>query len=435
MLLDRPADLPKPTDDVGDTALNGYRFVDVSAGKTLVSALLCPNCHGNELDLKESGVGASLQFVVVCRTCGDIVTTPQSATVGETRQSELAARLCVVGKDCGISFTKLKNLFGDMNAPLPMHLKTYQNTAEKVHEASMAAARDVMQEAATAVRGAQMFEDGEDHVNNADDLLDICVSYDGTWQKRGHTSNFGVGAVIEVNTGLVLDFSVHSKYCHGCNLGPKEDAEGYQAWMESHKDVCQKNFGGSSNAMEVAAAGVIFSRSLELHKLQYVTMLSDGDSKAYTHVAGLGVYDKDIQKEDCVNHVAKRMYSGMEKLKKSKKGLGGKGKLTNVMMRKLTNYYATALKDNAPDVTKMQKGVYTQVSCTHTLLMKHHGILLALAEKTHGATTTATTRWLLLGNCLCHAHIAQPSRGTLQRSWCPSTTGCPIGACFKGAAE
>ncbi|CAN8025342.1 unnamed protein product [Ixodes persulcatus] len=83
-----------------------------------------------------------------------------------------------------------------MNAPSPMHLKTYQKTAEKVHEASMAAARDVMQEAATAVRGAQMFEDGEDHVNNADDLLEICV-------------------IIEVNTGLVLDFSVHSKYCHG----------------------------------------------------------------------------------------------------------------------------------------------------------------------------------------------------------------------------
>ncbi|KAG0427553.1 hypothetical protein HPB47_025387, partial [Ixodes persulcatus] len=132
-LLDRPADLPKPTDDVRDAALNGYRFVDVSAVKTLVSALLCPNCHGNELDLKESGVGASLQFVVVCRACGDIVTMPQSATVGETRQSELAARLCVVGKDCGISFTKLKNLFGGMNAPSLMHLKTYQNTAEKCY--------------------------------------------------------------------------------------------------------------------------------------------------------------------------------------------------------------------------------------------------------------------------------------------------------------
>ncbi|KAG0419846.1 hypothetical protein HPB47_003840 [Ixodes persulcatus] len=224
-LLNRPADLPKPTDDNRDAALNGYRFVDVSAVKTLVSALLCPNCHGNELDLKQKLRWSQSSVDVVCGACGDIVTTSQSATVGETRQSELAVRLRVVGKDCGISFTKLENLFGGMNAPSPMHLKTYQNTAEKVHEASMAAAHVVMQEAATAVR-AQMSEDGEGHVNNADELLDVCVSYDGTWQKRGHTSNFGVGAVIEVNTGLVLDFSVHTKYCHGCNLGPKEDAEG-----------------------------------------------------------------------------------------------------------------------------------------------------------------------------------------------------------------
>ncbi|EEC01680.1 hypothetical protein IscW_ISCW000307 [Ixodes scapularis] len=75
--------------------------------------------------------------------------------------------------------------------------------------------------------------------------------------------------------------------------------------------------------MEVVAEGVISSRSLKLHKLQYATMLSDNDSKAFTHIAGLGLYDKDIQKEDCVNHLAKRMYSGMEKLK-SKKGHRGR---------------------------------------------------------------------------------------------------------------
>ncbi|KAM7288683.1 hypothetical protein ISCGN_028877, partial [Ixodes scapularis] len=167
------------------------------------------------------------------------------ATVGgrrETQQSELPTRLCVVGKDCGISFTKLKNLFGGMNASSTMHLRTYRKTVEKVHKASMAAARDVMQEVATAMRGAQVSKDGEDHVNNADDLLGVCVNYDASTVR-------------------------------GCNLGPKEDAEGYQAWMESHKGVCQKNSGGSSNAVDVAAAGVIFSRSLKLHKLQYVTML------------------------------------------------------------------------------------------------------------------------------------------------------------------
>ncbi|EEC11650.1 conserved hypothetical protein [Ixodes scapularis] len=286
MLLDRSAGLPKPTDDVCNAALDGYRFVDVPAVKTLVSALLCTNCCGNGLDLKESGVEAYLhQFAVVCGACGDIATTPQSTSVGVIWCSELPTRLCVVARDHGISFTKLKTLLGGMSALSSMHLKTYQKTAEKVQEASMAAARDVKQEAATAVRGAQVSEDREGRVNNGDDLLNVCV-------------------IIEVTTGLVLDFSVHSKYRHGCNLGPKRDAEGYQAWVESHKDVCQKNFGGSSNAIEVVAAGIIFSRSLELHKLQYVTMLSDADSKVFTHVAGLGLYNEDIQKDDCVDHVA-----------------------------------------------------------------------------------------------------------------------------------
>ena len=38
-----------------------------------------------------------------------------------------------------------------------------------------------------------------------DDVLDVAVSYDGTWQKRGHTWNHGIGAVISVETGEVLD--------------------------------------------------------------------------------------------------------------------------------------------------------------------------------------------------------------------------------------
>lgn len=44
-----------------------------------------------------------------------------------------------------------------------------------------------------------------------------------------------------------------------------------------------------------------------------------------------------------------------------KKGLGGKGKVTKVVTKKLTAYYAAALKDNAPDVKKMQKGIFASL--------------------------------------------------------------------------
>lgn len=341
---------------------DGYRLLNVSAVQALIAALDCPKCHGGELSLRESGTGADLQFVVGCASCGDIVATPHSPSIGKSRQSELAMRLGVVGRDCGIGFTKLTNLFGGLNAPPPMHLKSHQKIAAKVHDAAMLAASEVMKEAAEAVRKGQPAAD----TSAENDLLDICITFDGTWHKRGHTSQFGVGVAIELETGFVIDFSVKSKYCHGCQMGPKEGSEGFEEWAQSHTETCQKNFEGSSNAMEVAAAATIFSRSVELHNMQYVAVLCDGDSKAFTHVASLELYDKPIQKEDCVNHVAKRMYAGLEKLKKAKKGLGGKGKLTNVVMKKLTSYYACALKDNAPDVKKMQRAVIASLLHTYS---------------------------------------------------------------------
>ncbi|KAM7314292.1 hypothetical protein ISCGN_004077, partial [Ixodes scapularis] len=91
-----------------------------------------------------------------------------------------------------------------------------------------------------------------------------------------------------------------SEYCHGCELGPKEDDEHFEEWAETHKATYQ-NYEGSSNAMEAQAAATIFSRSIELHNMQYVTVLCDGDSKAFTHVSSLDLYDKDIHKEDCDN--------------------------------------------------------------------------------------------------------------------------------------
>ena len=37
-------------------------------------------------------------------------------------------------------------------------------------------------------------------------LLDITISFDGTWAKRGHTSFFGIVYVISVDMGEVLDY-------------------------------------------------------------------------------------------------------------------------------------------------------------------------------------------------------------------------------------
>lgn len=74
------------------------------------------------------------------------------------------------------------------------------------------------------------------------EVLDIAVSFDGSWHKRGHTSNHGVGCVIELYTGLVIDYyCVLSKYCQHCAITKNELGERppeFAIWYEGHKQMC-----------------------------------------------------------------------------------------------------------------------------------------------------------------------------------------------------
>ena len=109
-----------------------------------------------------------------------------------------------------------------------------------------------------------------------DGILDIAVSYDGTWQRRGgggHSSHNGAGAVIDLLTGLPLDYEVLCNCCHQCLKGPKPEQPEYQDWREKHAVKCSKNYEGTSNSMEQECASRIWNRSVAKYKLRYTTML------------------------------------------------------------------------------------------------------------------------------------------------------------------
>ncbi|GFT32364.1 hypothetical protein TNCV_4483991 [Trichonephila clavipes] len=54
---------------------------------------------------------------------------------------------------------------------------------------------------------------------------EICVSGDGTWKTRGHTSRIGVCSVIGDVTGKVIDVAVLSSYCKGCENGEVQNLD------------------------------------------------------------------------------------------------------------------------------------------------------------------------------------------------------------------
>ena len=192
----------------------------------------------------------------------------------------------------------------------------YSAHINKLAEENKIIKEKVMEEAWEAVRQAHITVNPE---LIGQEIIDIGVSYDGTWHKRGHTSLYGIGIVIDILTGIVIDFEILSKYCGVCTQKSKsldKKSKEYKEWLTKHKadGECDYNFTGSSNAMEVAAAEILWKRSVAKCKMRYTTVLSDGDAKTYKHLQDLSVYGPgvSVEKEECINHVAKRLRTGLK---------------------------------------------------------------------------------------------------------------------------
>ena len=71
-------------------------------------------------------------------------------------------------------------------------------------------------------------------------VLDIGVSFN-EWQKRGHSSHNGIASVIDLITGLPVDFEVMSNFCMKCSLAESNKSDN-EDWKAKHALSCSKNF-------------------------------------------------------------------------------------------------------------------------------------------------------------------------------------------------
>ena len=130
-------------------------------------------------------------------------------------------------------------------------------------------------------------------------VVDVTVSTDGTWMKRGFTSLFGCVFVISVDTGKILDFQVLSRYCKSCEIWSKRDPESeeYLQWKAQHDEQCAANFSKSLKAMEAKGAVVLCNRSVFQNGLRYTGFIGDGDSAAHTRVVESKPYGDGVKIE------------------------------------------------------------------------------------------------------------------------------------------
>ena len=85
-----------------------------------------------------------------------------------------------------------------------------------------------------------------------DEAIDVYVTCDGTWSKRGFTALYRV-VVASWDSGQVLDCELVSKYCSECARDHErlhKDSDELKLWWEGHQASCDANYTSSSPAME-----------------------------------------------------------------------------------------------------------------------------------------------------------------------------------------
>ena len=180
---------------------------------------------------------------------------------------EVNYRAVYASRSIGHGYAGLEKFCGVMNIP---RIITYNNgeSAKVVSECSMKKA----------------VKDLKRNTDN-DKTIDIGISVDGTWQKRGYVSLNGIVAAASIDSGKIIDIEVMSKMCKVCeNKQEIVSSEEFKTWYKGHEQSCSANYEESAPMMEVAGAVRIFNRSIEERGVRYTSYYGDGDSKAFITV-------------------------------------------------------------------------------------------------------------------------------------------------------
>ena len=336
-----------------EATITGFRFVDMELLSTVFSSMRCTNCAHFTLVLSENHLerkGCASSLRVFCKNCGwkHVFWTSKKQTLS----FEVNRRLVYSMRSIGKGHSGAKKFCTFMNMPPPPTARAYQKNAKTIAKHVKVIAKNSMSNAAKDIREAQHAQ--------GDDIVNCGISCDGTWQKRGYSSQNGCVIVMSIDSGKVLDAEPLSKVCKQCQLHSHldKDSEEYRRWRAEHNN-CKANYKGSAPAMEAEGADRIFRRSVATHKLRYTDLYSDGDSKSYNQIKDIYADDGiTVVKKECIGHVQKRVGTALRKLKKENPGLGGKKKLTDAMIDRLQNYYGIAIRSNVGDLNGMKKAIH-----------------------------------------------------------------------------
>ena len=163
----------------------------------------------------------------------------------------------------------------------PPTSNSYKEILKRVAEASCREAHESLIRAGKNLKRKLISSNPEYESLDVNDLCNVGVSIEGTWQKRYRFNSFlGVVFTISVESWEVLDYEVKSKFCFEYKARGHWDknSDRFKSWYLSQEIVCSINHTSSPESMEKAAAVEMFGQSISLHNLKYTTYVGNRDS-------------------------------------------------------------------------------------------------------------------------------------------------------------
>ncbi|XP_034935711.1 uncharacterized protein [Chelonus insularis] len=321
----------------------GIRFIDL---QVLSENLQCEKC-GQLLHLKnateEKLVGQRVNLLVTCTECQAVkevyTTKSHLSSDKKTMKSDVNTRLILGAIHSGIGCTALNKMLACMNCPI-IYPALYKKFEREVGLAIEKTAKNSCKEAAEEERRLvvenitklceelpdevvkevypQLYKldrdpsmSSEDHTEEfdvaVDNIVNIIVSYDMAWSKRGAGNSYdsfnGYGAIIGFLSKKIIDYGTRNRKCRQCgkNADKKHD--------------CRKNFQGSAKAMEADLGSALVNDSsiLKEANVNVRVLIGDEDSATISSVRKNSAHS--IVKFADYNHLRKHFVSDLYSLK------------------------------------------------------------------------------------------------------------------------
>ena len=222
-----------------------YRVIDFFLVFSTISSLVkCNQCDGSVQFKSCKKEGIVFQIQVKCENC-DPRYIPSSEKTDH--HYEVNTRFAFAMRTLGLGLAGCNKFCGLMDIASNFLSKpSYLDMMKSICISVKTTAEKFLISAAK--------EEKKTSENSDSDTL--TVSGDGTCQKQGFSSLFGVTSLIGYWSGKVIDIYVSSLYCQRCKLWEKKlNTAEFEEWQEEHidNDECQANHTGLSGNMELSA--------------------------------------------------------------------------------------------------------------------------------------------------------------------------------------